>query len=145
MWRQMLRFGTVGALATFVHMVIGALLISSSQPALVANLIAFVTAFLLSFVGHLGYSFADEDVQPARALWRFAAVALSGFGCNEALLFVLTSQTVLSDTTALWVSTGSAAMLTFLLSRTWAFRSPQEIDIDTDPFPARPGISLTNR
>ncbi len=139
MWNQIMRFGIVGALATFVHMVIGFLLIASGWHPLSANLIAFATAFLVSFVGHLGYSFSDQDVNPARAFWRFAVVALIGFACNEALLLVLILQGFFSDSFALWVSTAFAAILTFSLSRTWAFRPPQKIDFD--PFSAPPDVT----
>ncbi len=143
MLKQMIRFGLVGTLATFVHMVIGSLLIASGWNPLYANLIAFATAFLVSFVGHLGYSFADQDANPARAFQRFAVVALIGFACNEALLLGLTTQGVFSNTVALWVSTGFAALFTFALSRRWAFHSAREISVD--PFSARPGFNVTNR
>ena len=54
MWRRVLKFGLIGALATLVHIIIGAILIQSGQPPLIANALAFATAFLVSFVGHLG-------------------------------------------------------------------------------------------
>jgi putative flippase GtrA len=143
MGRQMLKFGMVGLFATCVHMVIGFLLIQSNWQPLVANMAAFGIAFLVSFVGHLGFSFADQDVSASSALWKFAIVALIGFGCNEALLVVLLSQDVFSDIIALWVSTGCAAILTFILSRMWAFRRPPQVSGYT--FPVRPDVNLTNR
>lgn len=139
MWNQMMRFGVVGALATFVHMVIGFLLIGSGWHPLSANLIAFATAFLVSFIGHLGYSFADQEVNPTHAFRRFAVVALTGFICNEALLFILILTSILSASIALWVSTIFAAALTFSLSRTWAFRAPQKFEVD--PFSAPPDVT----
>jgi len=123
MLRQMLRFGLVGALATLVHIIIGFLLIQSGWQPLTANVAAFATAFLVSFCGHLGFSFADEDVDPMTALWRFSLVAIAGFSVNEALLFGLLSRTTLSGTLALSLATGCAALFTFWLSRVWAFRS----------------------
>lgn len=125
MWTQAMRFGIVGMLATFVHMVIGSLLIAAGWLPAVANLFAFVTAFSVSFIGHLGYSFAGSDIAPSRALRKFSVVALLGFACNEALLITLTSIEFLSATYALWVSTGFAAVVTFALSRAWAFRPPE--------------------
>ncbi len=133
MVKQVLRFGTVGVMAALVHMVIGFLLIQSNWQPLLANLIAFLIAFLVSFVGHLGFSFADQNVSTSSALWKFAIVALMGFGCNEALLVVLLAQGAFSDTTALWVSTGCAAMLTFALSKVWAFRAPPHRSLDARP------------
>jgi putative flippase GtrA len=123
MWRQLLRFGIVGLLATFVHMVIGFLLIQSNWQPVMANLLAFTIAFLVSFIGHLGFTFADQGVSPSSALWKFALVALIGFACNEVLLIVLLSEGDLTDTVSLWISTGCAAVLTFALSKLWAFRT----------------------
>ncbi|MAN61531.1 MAG: polysaccharide synthesis protein GtrA [Parvibaculum sp.] len=140
MLKQTLRFGMVGLLATFVHMIIGFLLIQSNWQLLVANMLAFATAFLVSFVGHLGFSFADQDVSPLSALRKFAVAALTGFACNETLLVALLSQDAVSDTIALWVSTGLAAILTFILSRVWAFRTSRPVGVDA--FPIRPDINL---
>ena len=131
MWKQMLRFGIVGVLATFVHMVNGYLLIQAGLHPLLANLLAFAIAFLVSFIGHLEFSFAGEDVAPSSALRKFAVVALVGFGCNEAMLITLLSQSALADTIALWVSTGFAAIVTFALSRAWAFRPIRQVGDNT--------------
>lgn len=125
MLQQMLRFGLIGVLATLVHMVIGFVLIQSGWQPLNANMVAFCIAFLVSFVGHLGFSFADQNTSLFNALWRFFIVALAGFAVNETLLTILLSLGSLSDTTALFASTSCAAALTFLLSRTWAFRAPK--------------------
>lgn len=122
MWRQLLRFGLVGTLSTVVHIVIGTILIQSGSPPLIANAFAFATAFLVSFVGHLGYSFADQEPEPARALWRFGLIAVGGFLCNEASLAVFLATRLLPNMAALGVSTTCAASLTFCLSRYWAFR-----------------------
>ena len=143
MWKQMLRFGMVGVLATFVHLVIGFLLIHSNWEPLIANMLAFAVAFLVSFAGHLGFSFSDQDVSSSDALWKFAVVALVGFGCNETLLAVLMSFGFLSDTIALCVSTACAAILTFILSRTWAFRASRATCADALAF--RPGASSANQ
>ena len=133
----------VGVLATFVHMVIGFLLIQSNWHPLTANMLAFAIAFLVSFVGHLGFSFADQAVSAPDALWKFAVVALIGFGCNETLLAVLVSYSSFSDTIALWVSTGSAAALTFSLSKSWAFRASRDAGVEV--LPVRPDANLTNQ
>ncbi|WP_339636921.1 GtrA family protein [uncultured Sulfitobacter sp.] len=142
MWRQLLRFGIVGLLATFVHMVIGFLLIQSNWQPVFANLLAFTIAFLISFIGHLGFSFADQVVSPSSALWKFALVALIGFACNEMLLIMLLSEGELTDTVSLWISTGCAAVLTFALSRLWAFRAARGAG---EPPDAHPSAKLTNQ
>jgi putative flippase GtrA len=123
MWQQMLRFGVVGALATVVHMVIGYLLIASNWQPHTANFVAFGTAFMVSFVGHLGFSFADQDISLSSAVWKFTIVALMGFACNQALLTILIASGHLPNTLALCASTSCAAVLTFFLSKVWAFRA----------------------
>ena len=142
MWRQLLRFGMVGLLATFVHMMIGFLLIQSTWHPLLANLLAFTIAFVVSFIGHLGFSFADQEVSASSALWKFALVALIGFAFNEGLLIMLLSEGDLSDTVSLWISTGSAAVLTFALSRLWAFRTARGAG---GPVDVEPSANLTNQ
>lgn len=120
--RQMIRFGLVGVGATGVHMMIGVMLIHSGWQALAANAIAFVAAFLVSFVGHFGYSFADQEAEFFTSFWKFIFVGCLGFAFNETVLAVLIFTDILVGGPALLVSTLSAAILTFLLSRGWAFR-----------------------
>ncbi len=138
MWQQLVRFGMVGVLATCVHMVIGYLLIHSNWHPLSANMIAFATAFMVSFIGHLAFSFADQDTSVSSAFWKFMIVALIGFAFNEALLVVLLSLGVLSGILALCASTSSAAVVTFILSKTWAFRAPKTVNARTIPSVEKP-------
>lgn len=123
MWQQVLKFGMVGGLATALHMVVGIVLIFLSWNPLAANLVAFLTAFVVSFVGHFGYSFADQNARFSSALWKFAIVGILGFSFNETLLFTLLTLQFFPDPVALFLSTGCAAVLTFFLSRTWAFKN----------------------
>lgn len=120
---QIMRFGVVGALATGVHMLIGLMLIGSGWAALVANGFAFVTAFSVSLIGHIGYSFADQEADLATAAWRFGIVAVAGFCINEAVLAFLLRHAALNGMEALCLSTGCAALLTFAASKYWAFHA----------------------
>ena len=120
--RPVLRFGLVGLLATLVHMAVGYTLIQAGWHALIANLLAFITAFFVSFTGHLVFSFADHTVKAAHAFWKFIIVAVAGFCVNEALLATLLHLQALPSAPALFVSTAFAAFVTFFLSRAWAFK-----------------------
>ena len=122
MLAQALRFGLIGVLATLVHMIVGVTLIDAGWPALVANVAAFAIAFSVSFMGHFGYTFPDHAVDPARALGRFAAVACGGFAVNESLLALLIRSHLVAQMPALVLATATAAALTFIASRNWAFR-----------------------
>lgn len=139
---QLLRFGLVGILATIVHMIIGFLLIQAGWHPLLANTCAFVIAFFVSFVGHLGYSFSDQEASFRRSLSRFVAVGLIGFLVNQLILAVLIALAVTSDTASMLVSTGCAAFVTFGLSKVWAFRSERH-DAPVSPNPDIPKSILT--
>ena len=121
-FRQFLRFGLVGALATLVHMLIGVTLIHSGWPALAANPVSFAIAFVVSFMGHYGFSFSDQEVDIVTSLKRFSIVACGGFIANEALLAVLVWSGGVPQILALVFSTGTAAVGTFFASRNWAFQ-----------------------
>lgn len=126
MLHQFLRFGFVGALATLVHMLVGATLIHSGWHALAANPISFLIAFVLSFMGHYGFSFSDQEKDMATSLKRFALVACGGFVINEAFLGLLVWSTALPQIPSLVLATGVAAIVTFFASRNWAFRRLQK-------------------
>ena len=130
MLNQFLRFGFVGVLATGVHMLIGATLIHSGWSALAANPVSFLIAFVVSFMGHYGFSFSDQEKEITTSLKRFALVALGGFIVNEALLAVLVWSSLLLQIPSLILSTGIAAIVTFFASRNWAFRR-----LSKDPAP----------
>ena len=121
-FRQFLRFGLVGALATLVHMLIGVTLIHSGWPALAANPVSFVIAFVVSFMGHYGFSFSDQEADIVTSLKRFSIVACGGFIANEALLAVLVWSGGVPQILALVFSTGTAAVGSFFASRNWAFQ-----------------------
>ena len=122
MLNQFLRFGFVGTLATLVHMLIGATLTHSGWPALAANPVSFLIAFVVSFMGHYGFSFSDQEKEMVTSLKRFALVACGGFVVNETILAVLVWSTPLPQIPSLILSTGVAAIVTFFASRNWAFR-----------------------
>ncbi|HCT31801.1 GtrA family protein [Sulfitobacter pontiacus] len=119
---QFLKFGFVGGIATLVHMLIGVTLVHSGWPALAANLVSFVIAFVVSFMGHYGFSFSNQEKEIATSLKRFAVVACAGFVINETLLALLIWSVPLPHIATLVVSTGVAALVTFFASRNWAFR-----------------------
>ncbi|MCV2368106.1 GtrA family protein [Roseateles oligotrophus] len=120
---SLLWFGLVGAAAAAVHMVAVWLLVSSWQmAALIANVLGFLLAFGVSFVGHHRLSFGAQEASARQALPRFALVALLGFAANE-LLYALLLATGLEYRLALFLVLLAVALMTWLLSRFWAFRA----------------------
>ena len=117
------RFLLVGGMAAGVHY--GAALGFhgglSFSPAW-SNFIAFGCAFPVSYGGHRVFSFPHTCLPHRQALPRFAAVALSSFVGNQALLLGLLQWAGWPFWLALGCALVSVALLTYLLSRHWAFR-----------------------
>jgi len=123
MLSQSLRFGFVGAVATLVHLTVGSSWIAFGINPLWANLWAFMTALLVSFLGHQFFTFRGHGRPIRSTATRFASVAILGFVVNELILLTLTRLLQLNPTLSLIISTLSVAVMTFVLSRLWAFRS----------------------
>jgi putative flippase GtrA len=96
-------------------------LISTGTAPLLANLMAFVSAFAASFFGHFYYSFAELSPKFAGALVRFCVTASAGFLLNESLLAPLLRYPEADPPLVFTISAGMAAIATFILGRFWAF------------------------
>ncbi|CAM3106755.1 Putative flippase GtrA (transmembrane translocase of bactoprenol-linked glucose) [Paracoccus aminovorans] len=123
------RFALTGGVATLVHLAIAIMLIRLGVAPLIGNAAAFATAFMVSFWGHHLFTFAGHGVDVQNSLSRFVIVAVLGFIANESSLALLLKFAAVPAELALLVSTLIAAVLTFFLSRYWAFKP--------DPSPMR--------
>jgi putative flippase GtrA len=134
LWREFLlagRFALVGATATLVHMLMVAALIELvSLPPLLANLIAFLTAFGVSFAGHYFWTFRAPG-NPVRAMRRLFIISGTAFAANTVLLAGLLKAGWLSPTGSALLAAALVPAITFLASRLWGFR----------PAGGRPGVS----
>jgi putative flippase GtrA len=119
--RELVAFGLVGASAFLVHFVVVLSLVPLGMPPLVANVVGFLAAFTVSFVGHGRWSFPAEGRPVGPALRRFAVVAISGFVVNESAYALLLRLTRLDYRFALFLVLVSVAALTWLAGRYWAF------------------------
>lgn len=119
---QLFWFGVVGASAALVHLGLVWWLVSQFALApLLANVLGFAVAFVLSFVGHHQRTFAAQAAPVRQALPRFLLVAVLGFVCNE-LMYALLLQLGMEYRLALFLVLIAVAGMTWLLSRYWAFR-----------------------
>ncbi|QJP06768.1 GtrA family protein [Pseudomonas multiresinivorans] len=125
LWRELLiaaRFGIVGIGATALHISVAWSLITyMATPALLANLIAFLCAFGLSFGGNYLWTFSTPG-SPAKAIRRFFVISLSAFLANSALLATILASGWLSPRLAVVASAAVVPGFTFLASRLWGFR-----------------------
>jgi len=119
---QLVRFGIIGVAAAITHYVVALLLVGQAILPAWANLFAFITAFWVSYFGHRYFSFQAHDLEHQQTLPRFLLVAVIGFVFNETLLLLMLHYTSIGIQTGLPVIIVLTAVMTFVLSRFFAFR-----------------------
>ena len=120
--RQLSRFGVVGLVATAVHVGVGlGLNIGVGIAPLAANLIAFLSALGVSFLGQTRITFPGARADGA-AFARFSFVAVTGLALNQAIVWVVTSALGGPYWLALAVIIATVPWITFALLKFWALR-----------------------
>jgi putative flippase GtrA len=122
--RRIAWFVFVGCAAAAVHLGMVTFLVSGLGWApLVANIAAWLVAFIVSFSGHWHLTFPHSGAPMLRAIRRFFLISLAGFVTNEALyaalLHMFGARWYLAS---LFVVLLAVAVMTWLLSSRWAFR-----------------------
>ncbi len=121
---QPLQFVLVGGCAAATHLAVVALLVQLTQMApLVANVLAFLVAFVVSYNGHALLTFSSAGARGWPVVGRYFAVACLSFVGNE-LLYALALDWL--HWHYLWSLAGVlllVAVATFVLSKFWAFRA----------------------
>ncbi len=119
--REVVVFAIVGLAAFAVHFTVVSVLVPLGLAPLVANVVAFFSAFSVSFYGHNRWTFPARGGERRGALWRFFVVATLGFVGNETLYWVFLTFTRLSYQLALLIVLTIVATSTMLFSKYWAF------------------------
>lgn len=116
-------FGLVGLAAAATHYIVAVFLesLTVANPA-IANLLGFIVAFPVSYLGHRYLSFKDTEEAHSRTLPRFFLIALSAFVMNQCMLLATLQLTTIPFWLALAAVLTIVAAATFLLSRFWVFR-----------------------
>ena len=118
----MSRFTIVGIIATCIHISIVWVLIAQFRiEALLANLVAFLAAFIFSFTGQHLWTFRSKRSWRS-ALARFFPVSSFGFVLNNIVLISLLDMGYMPDSLAAMLSACVIPIVTFLAGRFWAFR-----------------------
>jgi putative flippase GtrA len=118
-------FAMVGAAATAVH--VGTALTAKQfggLSPLEANLAGYCAAVGVSYLGNAWLTFR----RPTRNLaqfGRFLAVSLAALALNQALVYLLVERAGWPFWLALGPVVVMVPVLSFILSRLWAFRSPR--------------------
>lgn len=121
--RRLFRFVAVGGAATLVHW---SAAIAAGRYAGIAppqaDFLGWMVGFSVSFPGQFGLTFRDQGAPLARAMRRFFAVSLGGFGLNLALYTALLHSLPWPHELLLAIVLAAVAALSYVLSRRWAFQ-----------------------
>jgi putative flippase GtrA len=121
--RRIVWFIVVGCSAALVHwsVVVTLVRLLGAAP-LAANVGGWMVAFLVSFSGQSQLTFRDHGAPFWRSARRFFALSLGGFLINEASYALLLRWSPWRFDVLLALVLVGVAVLTYLLSRHWAFR-----------------------
>jgi putative flippase GtrA len=120
---SVLLFTAVGLSATVTHLLVVFILVHSyAFPPLFANIIAFLVAFQISFIGHKYLTFSGLFTERSLQLPHYFAVAMSAGIMNEFLYYLFLRFTHLNYFISLIIVIGLVAVYTYILSRNWACR-----------------------
>ncbi|MBL8399210.1 MAG: GtrA family protein [Candidatus Accumulibacter sp.] len=122
--RQIVLFIAVGCAAALTHWLTAISGVAVWQmPPLLANVVGWLVAFVVSFAGHYRLTFRNQANSLSLACRRFFIVSSIGFAINELSYAYLLQTTTIAYDTLLAIILLTIAVLTFLLSRWWAFRN----------------------
>lgn len=118
---EIARFGLVGIAATLVHAAILSLLIEwFALPVQLANISAFVVAFLVSYLGHHRWTFAS-DAGHKEAASKFLLTAIIGFVANVMIMELVVVQLGYHYLIGFLCVVFSVPPATYVISRLWIF------------------------
>ena len=123
--QQVLKFSSVGALAACTHFLVVICLVQLGiLTPLVANVVAFLVAFNVSYFGHSRWTFysATSNYNHRNAYKLFIVASIS-FITNESLFYLLMKYAHLPYPMALAITLVLVATGTFIASKRWAFSS----------------------
>lgn len=121
---QLLQFALVGGSAAATHLAVVGLLVQGLQlPPLGANVLGFLVAFVVSYQGHAGLTFAAAQVRGWGVAARFFGVACLSFVANELLYAAALHWLHWHYFWSLAAVLVLVAVGTFVLSKFWAFKA----------------------
>jgi putative flippase GtrA len=120
---QLCRFGVVGVTAGTVHfsIVVFCVELGSLKP-LVANVIAYMIAFQVSYSGHRYWTFRGTLAEHRVAFPKLLLVQTLTFIANESLFYLFMNFFHLPYQVALLIVLTILPITTFALSKFWVFR-----------------------
>ena len=115
-------FTVVGAIAAAVHWAVAVWAVERIGIApVLANIVGWLVALVVSFVGHWRWTFGDRRAPGWRSARRFFVVSASAFACNAVAYWALLRFSPLRYDIGLAIVLLLVATFTYLASRQWAF------------------------
>ncbi len=119
---QVIYFAIIGIMATGVHYLFLSTLIKAfTLPALIANVIAYLIAFQISYYGHRYRTFSHQHPHPNKSYGRFIIASMTGLSLNETLFYFFSVQLNLSYTMAFLATAMMVIPMTFSAYKFWSF------------------------
>lgn len=123
-WPQWLQFALVGGTAAATHLlVVGVLVHFAALAPLVANVLGFLLAFVVSYQGHARFTFSQAQAKGGAVVARYFAVACGSFVVNELLYAIALHWLGWNYLVSLFLVLLVVAVGTFVLSKFWAFKA----------------------
>ncbi|MDO5758452.1 MAG: GtrA family protein [Rhodobacterales bacterium] len=122
--KELLRFGSVGLLATATHALTYLALLAVTVPH-IANLLGFCLALVFSYWGHSRFTFTNHKAdtwEERRRRLSFLAVALLGLALNTGFVHLTTLVLRLPDWSPVILIACVTPALTYILLKLWVFR-----------------------
>lgn len=117
------QFILVGGGATFVHIIIYSLLIQLELiNAQFANALGFVSAFLVSFIGHSKHTFSHVETRRLVSFSKFVATAIFGYIINATWVFIIENILFIDPIWSIFGIGFLTPILTFIILNKWVFR-----------------------
>jgi putative flippase GtrA len=132
--RQLLRFGVVGGLSTIVNSVLFVVIVDFLKILpILANLIAFLSAFLVSYFGHSWWTFENIRHSSERFM-KFLTMSLVGLGINSSFVWILMHAMHQSVYIATLPMIFVTPALLFFINKFWVFKdTAKPIKLISDP------------
>ena len=121
---QIIKFALVGSVVALIHLSILHLMVNSDllKP-LMANAIAFIISFMVSYTGQSLWTFNHKQHNHKSAASRFLVTQLfCSFALNQGLYALLLEFTTLHYLLASVIVLVTVPLATFSLSKYWAFK-----------------------
>lgn len=121
---ELVRFGIVGLVATATYLIVSMVVRSAGAGHYFANFSGYIASVAISYFGHRVVTFRSKQAHRRQGP-RFILVSLLAFGLTNLIVYIFVDRLDLAFSFAAVAVAISIPLFTWLMSRTWVFRSEQ--------------------